>query len=100
MNNLFQVLPEDFFKPLTSKYKRQYADCILLIFNSFKSEISYGVNREIVVKVLEGYFETDDDMEMSFDEQTYIKGAREKANAMIASLNACGWLEYEQEKNR
>ncbi len=98
MKNLFQVLPEDFFKPLTSKYRRQYADCILLMFNSLKPEISYGVNREIVVKVLEGYFEVDD-TEMSFDELTYLKDAREKANAVIASLKACGWLEYEQEKN-
>lgn len=98
MKNLFQVLPEDFFKPFTSKYRRQYADCILLMFNSLKPEISYGVNREIVVKVLEGYFEVDD-TEMSFDELTYLKDAREKANAVIASLKACGWLEYEQEKN-
>jgi len=98
MKNLFQVLPTDFFKPLTSKYKMEYADCILLIFNSFKSEISYGVSREIVVKVLEGYFEADDN-EMTFDEQTFIRDAREKANAIIASLKACGWIEYEQEKN-
>ncbi len=98
MKNLFQVLPEDFFKPLTSKYRRQYADCILLMFNSLKPEISYGVNREIVVKVLEGYFEVDD-TEMSFDEQTYLKDARDKATAVIASLKASGWLEYEQEKN-
>ena len=98
MKNLFHVLPEDFFKPLTSKYKREYADCILLIFNSFKPEISYGVNREIVVKVLEEYFEADD-VEMSFDEQTYLRNARDKSNAVIASLKACGWLEYEQEKN-
>lgn len=47
MNHLFHILPEDFFKPLTSKYKIEYADCILLLFNSFKPEISYGVNREI-----------------------------------------------------
>ncbi|MBO5069757.1 MAG: hypothetical protein J6C37_05280 [Roseburia sp.] len=98
MKNLFQVLPADFFKPLTSKYKTEYADCILLIFNSFKPEISYGVNREIVVKLLEGYFEADD-AEITFDDQTYLRDAREKANAMIASLKSCGWLEYEQEKN-
>lgn len=98
MNNLFSVLPEDFFKPLTSKYKREYADCILLVFNSFKPEISYGVNREIVVKVLESYFEADD-IEMTFDEQNYIRDARDKANAIIASLKSCGWIEYEQEKN-
>ena len=98
MKHLFQVLPPDFFKPLTSKYKWEYTDCILLLFHSFKSEISYGVNREIVVKLLEGYFESDDE-EMSFDEQNIVRDAREKANAVIASLKACGWLEYEQEKN-
>ena len=98
MKNLFHVLPTEFFKPLTSKYKTEYADCILLIFNSFKPEISYGVSREIVVKVLEEYFEADDN-EMTFDEQIYIRDAREKANAIIASLKTCGWIEYEQEKN-
>ena len=98
MKNLFQVIPEDFFKPLTSKYKRIYADCILLLFNTFKPEISYGVNREIVVKALADYFEADDD-EMSFDDVTYIRDAREKANAVVALLKNCGWLEYEQEQN-
>ena len=98
MKNLFEVLPVDFFKPLTSIYRREYADCFLLIFNTFQSELSYGVNREIVVKILEQYFEVDD-TEMTFDEQTYIRDAREKANAVIASLKNCGWLEYEQERN-
>ena len=99
MKNLFQILPSDFFKPLTSKYRQVYADCILLIFNTFKPEISYGVNREIVVKVLTVYFEVDD-MEMTFDDEgTFIKDAREKANAVIASLKLCGWIEYEQERN-
>ena len=99
MKNLFGILPEDFFKPLTSKYRRQYADCILLIFNTFKPEISYGVNRETVVRTLEGYFDVDNEEEITFDEQTYVRSARDKANAMIASLKACGWLEYEQERN-
>ena len=99
MKNLFQILPSDFFKPLTSKYRQVFADCILLIFNTFKPEISYGVNREIVVKALTEYFEVDD-MEMTFDDEgTFIKDAREKANAVIASLKLCGWIEYEQERN-
>ena len=37
--NLFDILPADFYKPLVSKYRRIYADTILLIFNTFKSEI-------------------------------------------------------------
>ncbi len=95
MAKLFQIIPEDFFKPLTSRYRQEYADSILLIYNSFKPEISYGVNREIVVKELTVYFDADDE-EMSFDEEHYLKDARDKANAMIAQLKKCGWLEYEQ----
>ncbi len=98
MSKLFQILPEDFFKPFMGKYKQVYADCILLIFHAFKPEISYGVNREVVIKELTRYFEADDD-EMSFDDETYIRDAREKANGVVAMLKNCGWMEYEQEKN-
>lgn len=98
MKNLFAILPADFFKPLTSKYRRQYADCILTIFNSFKPEISYGVDRNIVVNELENYYELDD-RDMLLDDGKVITSAREKANATIQYLKACGWLEYEQEKN-
>ena len=93
--NLFEILPADFYKPLTSKYRRMYADAILLIFNTFKSEISYGVNRDIIVRTLMDYFELDDD-EISFDDETYVSDARDKANGVIAQLKAAGWLEYEQ----
>ena len=96
--NLFEIIPADFFKPLTSKYRRMYADTILLIFNTFKTEISYGVNRETIVKVLTDYFESDDD-EITFDDETYVSDARDKANGVIAMLKATGWLEYEQAEN-
>ena len=98
MKRLFHILPADFFKPLTSKYRQEYADCILRLFNAFKPEISYGVNREIVVKELADYFEADD-VEMSFDGETFVSDAREKANGVIAMLKKCGWIEYEQETN-
>lgn len=98
MKTLFDILPADFFKPLTSKYRREYADCIMRLFNAFKPEISYGVNRDIVVKELTDYFEADD-TEMSFDDEVYISDAREKANGVIAVLKKCGWIEYEQETN-
>lgn len=96
MKHLFDILPQDFFKPLTSKYHQEYADCIMLLFNSFKPEISYGVNREIVVRALTDYFEVDD-AEMTFDEETYTSDARDKANGVIAMLRSYGWTEYEQE---
>lgn len=98
MKHLFEILPPQFFKPLTGKYRREYADCIMLLLNSFKPEISYGVNREIVVRALTDYFEVDD-AEMTFDDETYISDARDKANGVIAMLKSCGWIEYEQETN-
>lgn len=95
IKNIFQYVPEDFFKPLASKYKREYAECIQLIFHTFKSENSYGINREIVTSVLEDYF-SNDETEMFFDEsEQSVKGARDKANIIIRNLKNCGWIEYE-----
>lgn len=99
MKNLFSVIPTDFFKPLNSKYKDQYADCLLAIYNSFKSEISYGVDREAVVSTLTEYFNdrTDD---ISFDDdENFEKDARSKAQKTINYLKDCGWLDFEEEKN-
>lgn len=98
MKRLFDILPADFFKPLTSKYRQEYADCIMQLFNAFKPEISYGVSRDIVVKELTDYFDADD-VEMSFEDEIYVYDAREKANGVIAMLKKCGWIEYEQETN-
>lgn len=99
MKNLFECLPEDFFKPLTGKYKREYADCIQLIFNTFKAEISYGISREILVSALEGYFEYDDHEMVLEDEDTVLFDARAKANGVIKTLRDTGWIEYEQGDN-
>lgn len=119
MQNLFSIISEDFFKPLTGKYKREYSDCIQLLFNTFKPEITYGIDREIAAAVLEDYFEdmpynmsndtavsqlmsngTKAPQLMTFDEDDIeLKDARSKANIIIRELKNCGWLEYEQAEN-
>lgn len=99
MKNLFSVIPTDFFKPLNSRYKDQYADCLLAIYNSYKSEISYGVDREAIVSTLTDYFNdrTDD---ISFDDDdSFEKDSRSKAQKTINYLKDCGWLDFEEEKN-
>lgn len=99
MKNLFSVLPNDFFKPLNSKYKDQYADCLLAIYNSYKTEISYGVERNSVVSTLTDYFNTRTD-DISFDdENSFEKDSRSKAQKTINYLKDCGWLDFEEEKN-
>lgn len=99
MKNLFSIILPDFFKPLVSKYKDRYADCLLAIYNSYKSEISYGVDRESVVSTLTEYFNgrTDD---ISFDDDnSFEKDSRSKAQKTINYLKDCGWLDFEDEKN-
>jgi len=94
MKNLFSIIPADFFKPLD-----QYADCLLAVYNSYKSEISYGVDRESVVSTLAEYFNGRTD-EISFDDDnSFEKDSRSKAQKTINYLKDCGWLDFEDEKN-
>lgn len=95
--SLFQVIPQDFFKVLTSKYKDIYVDCLLLIYNSYKNELSFGVDKEIILNELENYFENKSE-ELIFDEDSdeVAKDARAKANAILLRLKNSGWIEYDQ----
>ena len=97
--NIFNYLNSDFFKPLTSKYHKEFADCIYLINNTFKNELTYGVNREVVVSKIEEYF-SEDYHDMIFDNDIILRNPREQANAIINSLRKCGWLEYETNINK
>ncbi|HZK54700.1 MAG TPA: Wadjet anti-phage system protein JetA family protein [Desulfosporosinus sp.] len=93
---LFDIIPDDFFKPLTSKYKTTYIDCLRLIYNTYKSELSFGVDKEIIVSELENYFDNESTAEMVFDEDNEIaKDSRSKANAILRRLKESGWIEHE-----
>lgn len=94
--NLFSVIPEDFFKPLTSKYKTTYIDCLRLIFNTYKTELSFGVDKEVILSELENYFDNESNTEMVFDEDEEVaKDSRSKANGILRRLKDSGWIEYE-----
>lgn len=95
--NLFQIIPEEFFKPLTSKYKTTYIDCLRLIYNTYKTELSFGVDKEIIIAELEHYFDNDPYVEMVFDEEDneVVRDSRAKANAILRRLKDSGWIEYE-----
>ncbi|MFI3200970.1 MAG: DUF5716 family protein [Eubacteriales bacterium] len=101
VSNIFSYIPKDFFKPLVSKYNQEYTESIQLIFRTFQSEISYGIEREIVLGVLEEYF-SEDSQEMFFEEEEEIeiaRNARDKANIIIRNLRKYGWISYETIEN-
>ena len=94
--HLFQIVPESFFKPLTSKYKSVYIDCIEIIYDTYKTEYSFGIEKETILYKLEQYFDDNSSEEMVFDDEDDIaKDPRTKANAILRSLKDCGWIEYE-----
>lgn len=94
--NLFNIIPEDFFKPLTSKYKTTYIDCLRLIYNTYKTELSFGVDKEVIISDLENYFDNESNIEMVFEEDDEIaKDSRSKANGILRRLKDSGWIEYE-----
>lgn len=95
--SLFKIVPEDFFKVLTSKNKEIYVDCLLVIYNSYKNELSFGVDKEIILYQLEQYFENKNE-ELVFDEDDaeVARDARSKANGILLRLKNNGWIEYDQ----
>lgn len=95
--NLFSIIPQDFFKVLTSKNKVIYVDCLLVIYSSYKNELSFGVDKEVLVSQLEQYFE-DKTEELVFDEDDIetAKDARSKAQGVLLRLKNSGWIEYDQ----
>ncbi len=94
--DLFSIIPGDFFKPLTSKYKSTYMDCLRLVYNTYKTELSFGVDKEIIILVLENYFDNESNTDMVFEEdQEVANDSRSKANAILRRLKDSGWIEYE-----
>lgn len=96
MAEIFDVVGENFFKPLTSLYKSIYYRCLRIIYDSYRTELSYGIDRELLVQKLTYYFDDLNISEIQFeDENDVISDSRQKASMFLRKLLECGWLEYE-----
>ena len=95
--NLFDRIPEDFFKPSTSIHKKTYIDCINLIYNTYQNELSFGVDKEIIIEELSYYFDKHSSEDIVFDEnENTVKDSRTKSNSVLVRLKESGWIEIEQ----
>lgn len=96
MGDLFETVGEDFFKPLTSLYKKVYWHCLQIIYESYRTELSYGVDRDSLVRRLEYYFDDLAIESFQFDDGSDTGGdSRGKAAAFLRKLKECGWIETE-----
>ena len=107
---LFDVIPLDFFKPLTSVNRREYADIITLVWQRCKRSPIYGESKTMVLDWLEEYFaglEGDvlfdlDDLTDAREDAPTARSPRFYAAMFLRRLKDTGWLEeregtYEEE---
>lgn len=91
---LFDVIPENFFGPLAAPGKVVYWECICRLFAVTSRQLSFGVERDVLVEDLQYYF----DSAMSADipeeelEESGNLTSRDKANFMLRRLEYYGWI--------
>ncbi len=91
---LFDIIPENFFGPLAAPGKRVYWECICRLFAVTSKQLSFGVERDVLVDDLQYYFESSMAAELPEDELEETKGlnSRDKANFMLRRLESYGWI--------
>ncbi len=110
---LFDIVPDNFFSPLSARSKRAYWECICIVFRITNSELSFGIEKNYLVDELQYYFESDMSADISDEESSDIRetaddsqtaqtggrsqnGAamspRDKANLVIRQLERWGWI--------
>lgn len=107
---LFDIIPLDFFKPLTGVNRREYVDVITLIWQRCKRSPIYGESKTMVLDWLEEYFAglnqeipfDSDELSDFREEESASQSPRFYASMFLRRLKDTGWLEeregnYEEE---
>ena len=95
---MFQIVSENFFVPLASPNKVIYWECLTKLFTVMNHQLSFGVERDILVQELQYYFEQEQAVSMA-EEGFDGKNSRDKANWMLRRLEYYGWIEVETDKS-
>ncbi len=95
---MFNTLSDNFFVPLASPNKLVYWECICKLFSIMDNQLSFGVERDVLVDELQYYFEQNNAADFS-EEELAGTDSRSKANWMLRRLEHYGWLEIETDKS-
>ena len=82
---MFHILPDNFFAPLAAPGKIAYWECICKLFNVMDHQLSFGVERDVLVEELQYYFKASQATDI-VGEDVEEKSARDKANWIIRKL--------------
>ncbi len=91
---LFDIIPDNFFSPLAAPGKRVYWECICRLFAVTSRQLSFGVERDVLVDELQFYFESSMAAQIPEEELEEAGGlnSRDKANFMLRRLESYGWI--------
>lgn len=78
---MFHIIDEHFFMPLASPNKVVYWECICKLFSVMDHQLSFGVERDVLVEELQYYFEQTQAADLT-GEDVEGKTARDKANEL------------------
>ena len=95
---MFHIIDEHFFMPLASPNKLVYWECICKLFSVMDHQLSFGVERDVLVEELQYYFEASQATDL-VGEDVEGKSARDKANWMLRKLENYGWIDIETDKS-
>lgn len=95
---MFHILPGNFFVPLSSPNRIVYWECLCKLFVVMEHQLSFGVERDVLVEELEYYFEQAQAAEME-EEEFQALDSRGKANSILRKLEFYGWIEIETDKS-
>ncbi len=95
---MFNIIPENFFVPLASPNKILYWDCICKLFTVMDNQLSFGVERDVLVEELQYYFDQSNAVSILEDDMDG-DDSRSRANWMLRRLERYGWLEIETDKS-
>lgn len=90
--NLFSMIPDDFFKILTSKHKVLYLEVLFMLDDLMRGLIF--VSREQVVETLQNYFLETGILPMNIEEEesVEVKTHRALAQSVLRELERKGWI--------
>ena len=95
---MFHVIPDNFFVPLSSLNRIVYWECISRLFSIMEHQLSFGVEREVLVDELEFYFDQENAAQL-VEEEFQSNDSRSRANGILRRLEYYGWIEVETDKS-
>lgn len=95
---MFHIIPNNFFVPLSSPNRNVNWECISRLFAIMEHQLSFGVEREVLVDELEFYFGQENAAQL-VEEEFEASDSRSRANGILRRLEYYGWIEVETDKS-